>query len=199
METKEINFINETVDPTLLIKYLQYNKHMEELMNNTKVTYVAKEVVFVIEDISECEVEYKCNIECTFNNEKVSEYTDSYIEKHAKAAKKSGEVLEKGRKANEQEIEEMIGSSHIARKAIIEYFKITEEKYAAFCLGAEITSKENKMKKIDKEMEEQYKIIEKANKKIKSLQGIKNLLFQEMCELLDEKDKEKIKQIGIKV
>ena len=42
-------------------------------------------------------------------------------------------------------------------------------------------------------------MIENAKLKIESLQGMKEMIFQETCALLDKKEKDRIKSIGIKV
>ena len=201
MEKNYNQLISRTYDPDTLIKYLKFYKLMEEIKKNTKVKYIVKEIESEIYDdnFDDFDIEYICTVEATLYEKYVCTYEDIIRENEVTIAKEQGEILTENNPAIDHDIEEMICSTYLAREAIIEKLNITEEKYNLFFLESLIATKETKIKQIDKNIEEQNKIIENAKLKIDSLQGMKEMIFQETCALLDQKEKERIKSIGLKV
>ena len=90
----EKKLLSANVEPVLLINYLENTKTYKEITDNIKVTYKVIDIVdnaFAISAYAESEIDYECEVSCTFNNKCIGTFTANYP-KTVDNIKKKGEI-----------------------------------------------------------------------------------------------------------
>ena len=183
-ETKS-KLLSSKIEYKLLIDYLVYCKLYREVIDNLQVVYVVDDVIVdnKMEAYADPEVTYICDVKCVFHDNEIGSFKARYPKCHPGATKKPGEIEHKNDEALLAELEQLLKESKEARKAIIDYFGITNSIFNNKLKEKELTEVKLNLQNINDRLAILYAQREEINKNIAILESEEGKYMQEIDEI----------------